>query len=159
MNLERALHALCDAGADFVIIGGVAATFHGSAHVTFDLDIYYSRVAPNLKRLKEALEPFHPCPRGFPPELPFVWDEATLRSSSVLTLQTDIGNVDLLAEVTGLGPFEEIKARSKTADAFGRRVAVLDIHSLIQAKRAAGRAKDLNLIPELESLVEAEGTS
>ena len=74
-------------------------------------------------------------------------------------MQTDIGNVDLLAEVAGLGPFEEIEARSKTADAFGRRVAVLDIRSLIQAKRAAGRAKDLNLIPELESLMEAEGSS
>jgi hypothetical protein len=159
MNLERALRALCGAGADFVIIGGVAATFHGSAHVTFDLDICYSRATPNLKRLKEALETFHPRPRGFPPELPFVWDEATLRGSSVLTLQTDIGNIDLLAEVAGLGPFEEIKACSKIADAFGHRVAVLDIRSLIRAKRAAGRAKDLALIPELESLMEAEGSS
>jgi len=60
VNLEKAFHALCDAGVDFVVIGGVAATLHGSAYVTFDLDICYSSASANLKRLKEALAPFHP---------------------------------------------------------------------------------------------------
>ena len=141
MNLERALHALCDAGADFIIIGGVAATFHGSAHVTFDLDIYYSRAASNLKRLKERAGAFSSTPSRISAELPFVWDEATLRSSSVLTLQTDIGNVDLLAEVAGLGPFEEIKASSKIADAFGLRVAV-SRHPQFDSGETCGGARE-----------------
>ncbi len=117
MNLEKAFHCLCDSGVDFVVIGGVAATLHGSAHVTFDLDICYSRAAANLKRLREALSPFHPRPRGFPPELPFVWDEATLRNSSVLTLQTDLGDIDLLAEVAGVGGYEEAKQGSQMVSA------------------------------------------
>jgi hypothetical protein len=121
VNLEKVFHALCEAGVDFVVIGGVAATLHGSAHVTFDLDIFYSRGSANLKRLKEALAPFRPRPRGFPPGLPFIWDEATLLNSSVLTLETDLGSIYLLAEVTGLGPYEEIKAHSKIADPFGSR--------------------------------------
>jgi hypothetical protein len=120
------------------------------------LGICYSRASANLQRRKDALAPFHPRPRGFPPELPFIWDEATLRNSSVLALETAIGSIDLLAEVTGLRTYDEIKAQSKIADAFGRRIAVLDIRSLIQAKRAAGREKDLSMIPELESLMEAE---
>jgi len=69
---------------------------------------------------------------------------------AVLTLETAIGSIDLLAEVTGLRTYDEIKAQSKIADAFGRRIAVLDIRSLIQAKRAAGREKDLSMIPEPE---------
>jgi hypothetical protein len=156
VNFEKAFHALCDAEVDFVVIGGVAATLHSSAYVTFDLDLYYSRTSVNLRRLREALAPFHPRPRGFPPELPFVWDEATLRNSSVLTLETDIGGIGLLSEVAGLGTNEEVKAQSKIAEAFGRRIAVLDIRGLIQARRAAGREKDLAIIPELESLMEVE---
>jgi hypothetical protein len=158
MNLERALHALCDASVEFVVIGGVAAVLHGSSYVTFDLDICYSRVTANLKRLKEALMPFHPRPRGSPSGLPFIWDEATLRNSSVLTLETAIGSIDLLAEVVGLGGYDGVRDRSKVVTAFDRRIAVVDICGLIQAKRAAGRAKDLSIIPELESLMEAEGT-
>ncbi|HLK17418.1 MAG TPA: hypothetical protein VKT81_00640 [Bryobacteraceae bacterium] len=62
---------------------------------------------------------------------------------------------DLLAEVTGLGSFEEVNRTAVTVDAFGRRVRTLDLKSLIQSKRAAGRDKDLNVLPELEGLLEA----
>jgi predicted nucleotidyltransferase len=156
MNLEEALRVLSEAGVEFVIVGGVAAVLHGSAYITFDLDICYSRAAANLKRLRQALEPFHPRPRGFPKDLPFVWDEATLRNHSVLTLQTDLGEIDLLAEIAGLGAYDEVRARSRTVEALGSGVAVLDLQGLIEAKRAAGREKDLTMLPELESLIEAE---
>ena len=55
MQFERAVQALCDGGVEFVVIGGVSATLHGSARVTFDLDICYSRVSANLSRLAETL--------------------------------------------------------------------------------------------------------
>jgi hypothetical protein len=64
MQFEKAVQTLCDAGVDFVVIGGLAATLHGSAQVTYDLDICYSRASANLRRLVEALAPFHPRPRG-----------------------------------------------------------------------------------------------
>jgi hypothetical protein len=157
MQFERAVQALCDASVEFVVIGGLSATFHGSARVTYDLDICYSRASANLRRLTEALAPFHPRPRGFPAGLPFVWDEGTLRNGTVFTLQTDIGEIDLLAEVTGLGAFDEVKLHSITVEAFERQVPTLDLTGLIQAKRAAGREKDLSALPELESLLEASG--
>jgi hypothetical protein len=157
MQFERAVQALCDASVEFVVIGGLSATFHGSARVSYDLDICYSRASANLRRLTEALAPFHPRPRGFPAGLPFVWDEGTLRNGTVFTLQTDIGEIDLLAEVTGLGAFDEVKLHSITVEAFERQVPTLDLTGLIQAKRAAGREKDLSALPELESLLEASG--
>jgi hypothetical protein len=103
MHFARALDALHDAEVEFVVIGGLSANLHGSARVTFDLDICYSRVTANLKRLVAAPAQFHPRPQGFPAELPFVWDPATLRNTTVLTLKTDLGEIDLLAEVSGLG--------------------------------------------------------
>jgi hypothetical protein len=57
MQFERAVQALCDAGVDFVVIGGVSATFHGSSRVTYDLDICYSRASSNLKRRKSTFLP------------------------------------------------------------------------------------------------------
>ena len=57
--------------------------------------------------------------------------EKTLRSAAVLTLDTDIGEIDLLAEVAGLGGFREVKAHSLMVEAFGRQVATLDLPGLI----------------------------
>ena len=155
MQFEKAVQALCDARVDFVVIGGLAATLHGSAQVTYDLDICYSRASTNLRRLVEALSPFHPRPRSFPGNLPFIWDEATLRNGTVFTLQTDIGEIDLLAEVTGLGAFDEVKQQAITVEAFDREIATLNLAALIRAKRATGREKDLRALAELESILEA----
>ena len=156
MKFERAMVALCDAEVECVVIGGVAAAFHGSATVTYDLVICYSRTTSNLRRLASALAPFHPRPRGFPADLPFLWDEVTLRNATVLTLMTDAGEIDLLGEVAGLGVYDDVKKRAIVVEAYGRRVLTLDLKALIQSKRAAGREKDLRVLPELESLLEAE---
>jgi hypothetical protein len=62
MEFETALHALCHSGANFVVIGGVSASLHGGAHLTYDLDICCLRddanlqVIPELESLLEASE-------------------------------------------------------------------------------------------------------
>src|SRR5215469_10836830 len=139
MSPDRALHALVDAGVEFVLIGGWSAILHGSSLMTNDLDICFSRKRENLRRLVQALTPFHPRLRDLPATVPFVWDEATLRNGTIFTLETDLGPIDLMAEVTGLGTFEDIAPRALTVEAFDRRVRTLDLKSLITAKRAAGR--------------------
>ena len=145
--IQKAVQALCDSGVEFVVIGGLAATFYGSAPSDLHLDICYSRASPNLHRLTEALAPFHPRPRGFPAH-------ATLRNATILTLQTDIGEMDLMAEVTGLVAFDDVKKHSMTVEAFERQFMTLDLPGLIQTKRASGREKDLFALAELESLME-----
>ncbi len=156
MEFEKAVQTLADAGVDFVVIGGVAAVFHGGGRADYVLEICYSRSPSNLRRLAGALAPFHPRPREFPASLPFLWDERTLQNGTVFTLGTDLGAIDLLAEVAGLGGYDQVKAHSTVVEAFGRQVATLDLPGLIQSKRAAGRERDLSALPELESLLEAE---
>ena len=156
MNFDTAVQILCDADVDFIIIGGWSAILHGSRHLTNDLDIFYSRRTANLKRLALALSPYHPRLKDLPPGLPFVFDEATLRNCTVLTLTTDLGSIDLLAEVAGLGSFEQVAVGAVQVEAFGRTIRTLDLESLIKSKKAAGREKDLRVLPELESLREAE---
>ena len=151
MNLIKAVQELTDGGVEFVIIGGWAAALHGSSYVTLDLDICYSRARDNLNRVVAAISPFHPRPSDGTAGLPFVWDEA----ASNLSLSTDLGKIDLLAEVSGVGTFDDARANAVMMPAFEREVWTLDLPALIASKRAAGRPKDLNLIPELESLLEA----
>jgi hypothetical protein len=159
MNFVVAVQALTDAGVEFAIIGGWSAIMHGSAHLTNDLDLCYSRNQDNLRRLALALAPYHPRPADFPRELPFVWDDRTLRGGTVFTLDTDLGRIDLMAEVAGLGGWDEIRKGCVRLPAFGREVWTLDLPSLIRAKRAAGRPKDLLVLPELESLLDAAADS
>ena len=156
MNVEAAIQALVDAGVEFVIIGGWSAILNGSAYITNDLDICYARNPQNLRSIAQALAPYHPRLSDLPAGLPFVWDAATLRNGTVCTLNTDLGKVDLLAEVAGLGTYEEMTVGSVATEAFGRQVQILNIESLIKANRAAGTVKDLLILPELESLLEAQ---
>ena len=154
IQFEHAIQTLCDAGVEFVVIGGFCANLHGSARLTSDLDICFSKTSANLRRLTAALAPFHPRPRNMPKELPFIWDEATLRNAAVLTLETAIGEIDLLFEVAGVGEFDEVKHESVAVQAFDRLVYTLNLRSLIASKRAVGRGKDLEALHELETLLE-----
>lgn len=45
---------------EFIIVGGAAATAHGSARLTLDLDVVYSRSEANIKNVVNALQPIHP---------------------------------------------------------------------------------------------------
>jgi predicted nucleotidyltransferase len=69
------LRSLTDQGVRFIIVGGVAATAHGSARLTQDLDVVYERSPENLRRLFAALAPHQPYLRGAPPGLPFGYRE------------------------------------------------------------------------------------
>jgi hypothetical protein len=63
LDLKPSLNALTQNNVDFVIIGGVAISAHGSSYLTNDLDFCYKRTRENLKNIVSALSPFNPKPR------------------------------------------------------------------------------------------------
>ncbi len=151
-DVQRLLEVLADAGVDFVVVGGVAMVLRGSGRVTIDVDLCYARDDANLARIARALAPYHPRLRGAPEGLPFLWDARTLRSGLNFTLTTDLGDVDLLGEITGLGDFHAV-ARGATAVDVGRtQPQVLDLDALERSKRAAGRVKDLLDLAEIAEI-------
>lgn len=151
-DVERLLDALAGAGVDFVVVGGVAMVLRGSSRVTLDIDVCYSRDQANLQRLAAALAPYRPRLRGAPPDLPFLWDERTLASGLNFTLTTDLGDVDILGEVTGLGDYEKVAAASSPLSVGTLTIVVLDLDGLERTKRAAGRAKDLVDLAEIAEI-------
>ncbi|WP_394847300.1 hypothetical protein LZC95_07515 [Pendulispora brunnea] len=151
-DLEQLVRIFSENGVRYVVIGGVALVLQGSSRVTQDLDICYARTRDNLDALARSLGPFHPRLRGAPPELPFLWDAQTLRSGLNFTLATDIGDVDLLGDVPGLGGFDEVHSLSVAVSLFGHQVLLLGLDGLERAKRAAGRPKDLLDLEEIRAL-------
>ena len=147
------LSGLIEAGVDFVVIGGVAASAHGSTFVTLDLDICYATTPVNRERLAGLLAMWNAYPRGVEVGLPFFMDSRTMNASPVLTLVTEEGDIDCLPEVAGVGEWGAVKKAAVIVSAFGHRLPVLELRALISAKRAAGRPKDLQQLPELEALL------
>ena len=152
LQADAILRQLADHQVAYVLIGGLAMIAQGSAYVTEDVDICYSRTPENIVAVAAALAPVHPCLRGAPPGLPFCLDVPTIYAGLNFTLTTDLGDVDLLGEVTGIGTYEQVVARSEERIIVGLKVRVLSLDGLLASKKAAGRAKDRNHILELEEL-------
>jgi hypothetical protein len=154
IELRRAIEAFTRHGVEFVIVGELALYLHGYPHMTPVLELCHARHDVNLKRVAAALAPYHPRLRGLPENLPSIWDEQTLRSGTNFTLTTDIGDIDLLGEVAGVGGYTDALAASVTVPLYGVECRLLTLDSLIASKRDAGRTKDLLVLPELEALRE-----
>ena len=142
INLFEVARRFSEAGVDFVIVGGVAIRSHGGNYVTDDIDICYSRTRENLRKISEVLAPLKPYPRGMDRSLPFVFDWTTLQHGTNFTFITEMGDVDLLGEVKGVGDYTEAEKASITVDLDGAPTKVLSIPALIAAKEAANREKD-----------------
>jgi predicted nucleotidyltransferase len=146
------LERLVDAGVDFVVVGGIAAIAHGSAYFTGDLDITYAPDEENLERLGQVLVSLGARLRGVTDDVPFIPDGRTLRRTRVLTLETPLGLIDLLAQPDGAPVYGELKSRAERDVIAGVEVAYASLEDLIAMKKAAGRPKDLVAVEELEAI-------
>ena len=149
---RKILRLLTERGVDFVVIGGYAAVLHGSPRVTQDLDIAFGRDLANLEALARVLTDLHARLYGVAEDVPFVADEQTLARVELLTLETDLGKLDLLAVPAGAPPYADLREHAASFDVGGFVVRVADIPQLIAMKELAGRPKDLADIAELEAI-------
>lgn len=152
IDFEALVGALVGKRVEFIIVGGAAATAHGSAGLTNVIDIVYSRSPENIVRLVDAIRNFQPYLRGAPRDLPFRFDEETVRAGLNFTLTTTAGDLDVLGEITGGGGYNQLLADSIAIRLFGLDCLCLGLDRLIEVNRAAGRRKDLEAVAELEAL-------
>ena len=145
---------LVRARAEYIVIGGVAATIHGSARATYDVDLLYSRNEENIQRLANSLAPYKPYLREESPGLPFAWDAKTIRNGLNFTLTTDLGDIDLFGDVADGETYQTLSPHSVEIEAFGVRFNCLDLPTLIRIKEAAARPKDREAVAELRVLLE-----
>jgi predicted nucleotidyltransferase len=151
-NFKELLRVLTSHGVEYILVGGMAAIAHGASRLTEDLDIVYRRNLENIDRISRALAPHQPYLRGAPPGLPFRWDAATIQRGLNFTLDTSLGQIDLLGEITGGGAYEALLPHCHQIEVYGMPCRVIGLERLIYVKRAAGRRKDLDAVAELELL-------
>ena len=66
-DFNALLRLLAENHVEFIIVGDAAATAHGSARLTLDLDVVYKRSSANITRVVDALKTIRPYLRGAPP--------------------------------------------------------------------------------------------
>lgn len=152
-RINDLLKHLLDREIDFVLIGGFAGVVHGSAQVTRDLDICALLTPMDVEKFRAALGDLHPKHRMNPSFQPSFLDHpketANLKN---LYLETDLGVLDVISEVTGVGDFQRLKQNAIEVALFGHKCKVISIDDLIQAKEALGRKKDLLVAEELRAI-------
>jgi len=153
-NDQALLTRLQEQGLDFVVIGGVCVVYHGAPLATFDLDICCRFEEENLKRIEAAVRDLHPVHRLTANKLPFQLTPQLCASLKNLYLQTDLGKLDCLGDVAGLGGYDQVSQQSVLAKFSYGEFRFLSLDALIAAKRAAGREQDLAALRHLLAIKE-----
>ncbi len=146
------LRRLSDAGLDFVIVGGYAGVVHGCSYVTQDIDICCLFAPENLLNLQKALAGLHPVHRMTPGRKPLELTAENAAQFTNLYLDTDLGRLDCLSEIAGLGNYTQVEQASESIEVDGTLVRILTMDALIEAKKAMNRPRDQEAIRQLEAL-------
>jgi hypothetical protein len=157
VQIRELLSRLRSNGVEYIIVGGVAARLHGSTLPTQDLDICCRMSPENMQRLLHAIGDLRPIFCFDPRRLPLPTDASELARFNTLLLTTDLGRLDVLREITGVGDFEALSKCIIAMELYGAKVNVLDIDALITAKKAAGREKDKLGVMYLEAVKRRQG--
>jgi predicted nucleotidyltransferase len=150
LSLGDLLQKLIDAEIDFVLIGGYAGVVHGSTMVTRDLDICALVNPEQIEKLRKCLKEFHPTHRMTPKRLSFLDFPEETKDVRNIYLETDLGVLDVISEVTGVGDFPRLISKAIEIELHGKKCKVISIEDLIVAKEAMGRDKDKAIVKELK---------
>lgn len=152
---DEILRRLVDAGAEFVVIGGLALGARGVVRATKDIDIVISPAAENLRVVAEvAVAAGGHVQRGEALLGTPISIAAELAGGEQMAIDTDLGRLDIVQGLDGVPSFDELRSRASNAEVLGVNVAVCSVEDLRAMKRAAGRSQDL---VDLENLDAAEG--
>jgi hypothetical protein len=166
LDVDRVVEALDRHGVQYLLIGGVAARFHGSVRRTEDIDVLPRDDEDNLERLASALRDLGAFLRvgGMSDEearaLPVVLDAYGLRRMEVSTWRTSAGDLDVLRTLRDEGggrlAFQDLEARAVRIVVNGLDVHLAGLRDIVASKRFADRDKDREALPELEALLERD---
>ncbi|HEY4323243.1 MAG TPA: DUF6036 family nucleotidyltransferase [Mucilaginibacter sp.] len=133
-----------DCNVKYILVGGYSVILHGYSRTTGDMDIWVERTAENYENIKHAFLNF-----GMP-----VFDMtigAFLNNTDldVFTFGRPPSSIDIMIAVKGLN-FADCYQNAIYFEEDGLMIRTIFITDLINAKKASGRAKDIN---DLENLV------
>jgi len=157
-NLSELTRRLIAAQVEFVLVGGFAALAHGVMRSTRDVDICCRFSETNLMRIQKAFADIHPVHRPRT-DLPLELTPELCASLKNLYLQTDLGVVDCLGEILGVGDFDEVARHAVELELPIGKCRVIDLETLIRAKEAMGRDHDRITVKHLKEIQKRQNTT
>jgi len=151
-KLSQVLERLNREQVEYVLVGGLAAVVYGVTLVTRDVDVCLPFTEDNLHKLERALAGLHPVHRQTPEQLPFSVAEDFPRRLENMYLRTDLGVLDCLSEIKGIGNYERAYARSVVADLPIGPCRILELAALIESKQALDRTQDKLALIQLREI-------
>jgi hypothetical protein len=155
---QRILEVLARHQVQCVVIGAYAAVLAGVDIATRDVDITPATDHANLERLAAALEELQAALR-VPNEspIPLPADARLLARTEILNLTTDAGELDITRRPNGTDGYEDLKRAARYQPlGEGLQIAIASLEDVIRSKTAAGRAKDLAVLPQLRAALKRE---
>jgi hypothetical protein len=140
-------------GVQFVVIGAFAAIAQQAPiPVTRDIDFTPATTVDNLDRLSDALKDLGAAIRtdAVDGSLPFDHNGKSLARAEFWNLICPYGEFDISFRPSGFaGGYRDLVARSHKMLVDGIEVPIADLDDVIASKEAAGRPKDLQVLPIL----------
>ncbi|HEY3736647.1 MAG TPA: hypothetical protein VGL26_04325 [Jatrophihabitans sp.] len=155
LDLARLLDVLHHHHVDYVLIGGMAAVFHGSPFPTEDADITPSQDVANLEKLSAALTELNARIRDdtVAGGLPFGHDATSLAAATVWNLTTDAGDLDISFVPDGTTGYPDLTRDAENATIYDVTVRIASLADIIRSKQAANRPKDQRVLPTLREIL------
>src|ERR1700691_2321188 len=93
--------------------------------------------------------------QGVPEGLPFSHDGASLGAASIWNLVCDAAVFDIAFRPSGFaGGYDDLSQRARAVVVDGVPTQIADLADVVASKRAAGRPKDIAVLPVLEAFLE-----
>ncbi len=141
---ERAVFdALNRRGVRFMLVGLSAAVLQGANTATRDIDVWFEDLSDI--RIGEAVREAHG-----------IWISGSFGMRPPQIGGDAVGDrLDVVTHMHGLGTFAQEIVSTSEVEVDGIPLRVLGLERIIVSKRAAGRKKDLAVIPALEEALAA----
>jgi predicted nucleotidyltransferase len=149
-ELTNLLEQLCKTGADFILVGGLAAVSQGAPIATFDIDIVPSSEKSNLRKLLDFLLGVNARHRGRSGGQVIRPTLKDLTAGGHCLLMTDLGPLDLLGTIEQELGYDDLLDDSSEIQFRGHSIKVLNLEAMIRMKRSSVRDKDQRYLPLLE---------
>jgi hypothetical protein len=154
IQLLKLLEILTRSQVEFVLVGGAAAYAHGSTMMTQDIDVCGNLSKENVVRLATALAAFQPKHRISKAQPPFTIEQAKEETFKNIYLSTEIGQLDFLGSIKGIGNYDAVKQASENLSMGDFSFKILSISKLIEAKEAMGRPRDQETAAILRNILD-----
>lgn len=145
-DLKELIASLASHEVEFLLVGSMVLGFYARARYTEDIDVWLRKSEANMDKLHAALSDF-----GLPVSRESL-KQFLREDRQMIVLGAAPSAIDLL-NFLGELDFESAWKNRQSAELWGTQISILGLEDFIEAKKNAGRKKDLLDLALLEEVL------